>query len=107
MILAQLHHPVKAYQRESEDNGGEKLRQSFMPTYSSHTHQMRKKKKHQMTEAAIETLSLLGSLAFSSAGRKTNGISQHTQVEYLLQSPLTSEARGKKHCQIVIVIAIL
>lgn len=62
MILTHLHHPVKAYQRESEDNRGEKLRQSFMPSYSSHP-QMEKK---LMTEAAISTLSLSGSLTLSS-----------------------------------------
>lgn len=63
MVLAHLHHPVKAYQRESEDNRGEKVRQSFMPSSCSHP-QIEKTK--QTTEAAISTLFLLGSLALSS-----------------------------------------
>lgn len=92
MILAHLHHPVKAYQRESEDNRGEKLRQSFMPSYSSHP-QMEKK---LMTEAAISTLSLPGSLTLSSllVWRQME-TSQHTQDEILLQSPSISRAPGK------------
>lgn len=77
-IPARLHHPVRAYHRESEDARGEKLRRSFTPTRASQPRQMNNNNNNRRGHLNVVPSRLAHLLL---CRLKTNGIFPNTPKE--------------------------